>query len=1113
MIKFANKNFNTPINLVTFLSCHYATILNIKKVRGELKANNNNNASRLFAQKGLEHERHYLDTLKKDGRNIIEISKDLSFEKRIIQTNNAIKKGIEIIYQGVLYNKLWRGNADFLIKCNTASRLGNYSYEVLDTKLSKKAEVKHIIQLCMYSDLLNPIQGNVAKKIHLYLGNNQQYSFNIIDYIYYYNYTKEKFLKFIKSNHHNLYPEPCYHCRVCEWKNYCTEKWKKDDHLSLVANITNAQRKKLNKCDISTIEELARTEKKIMIPNLNREVFLRLRDQAILQHYKAITGKNKYHIISQSKGKGFERMPRIDQGDLFFDMEGDPFYPEGLEYLFGIYYKEDSRAIFKAYWAHDHREEKQSFIQFIDFLKSHFAKYPDAYIYHYNHYEITSLKRLSCKYTVCEEQLDNLLRQKRFIDLYIVIRESVRISEPGYSIKNLEVFYMNKRDDNVSTAVESIITYNKWRETKKKELLKEIASYNEVDCISTYLLRNWLVTLKPKESYWFKATENDKNINKVEKQEKHSEKQYNEYKKKLENILLTDEKKNLLHLLEFHNREAKIQWWNVFDRQNKYESELIEDTDCLGGLEIIAKPYKKNRSFIYFYKYPEQDTKLKKGSRVFDTETMKWIGDIIDINKTDRYVKIRRSIANDKLPHKLSVGPGGPVNSNLLRSAMYRVADRMIQKENINNCISDLLTRSIPRIKGKNPGDAIITSHNLYNELMKAISNMNNSYLFIQGPPGTGKTYISSHVIVNLMKEGKKIGITSNSHKVIHNLLSRIESVAQEQKFSFLGVKKVSSNNKETYFYGLFTTNETKCENISLKSNLFAGTAWLFAHEHFSERLDYLFIDEAGQVPLANVIAMATSTYNLILIGDQMQLSQPIKGVHPEGAGLSVLDYLLGDQSTIPVEKGIFLSQTRRLRHSICQFISESFYDCRLITHRDTLNKTLTLKNCNLPNEGIKFIDAKHEGCYQKSVEEGNIIYNLYNQLLGQKIQENKTTRKITRNDILVMSPYNVQVNYLRSLLSKNAKVGTIDIFQGQEAPLVIISMVTSNEECLPKNIEFLYSKNRLNVAISRAECLAIIVANPRLLEVPCKTIDQMRMVNTLCKVYSVSNNNFNYRK
>lgn len=245
---------------------------------------------------------------------------------------------------------------------------------------------------------------------------------------------------------------------------------------------------------------------------------------------------------------------------------------------------------------------------------------------------------------------------------------------------------------------------------------------------------------------------------------------------------------------------------------------------------------------------------------------------------------------------------------------------------------------------------------------------------------------------------------------------------------------------------------------------------------------------------------MATATKNIILVGDQMQLGQPIQGTHPGEAGLSVLEFLLGDHSTIPAERGIFLGQTRRMRPSICQFISDAFYDGRLTAHESTAERSLNLQGVDLPNEGIVMIPAAHEGCSQKSIEEGEIIKAKYHALLGQEFTyRDGSTRPITEDDILVVTPYNVQVNYLRSILPDNAKVGTVDKFQGQEAPIVLISMVTSSAEDLPRNIEFLYSKNRLNVAVSRAQCLAVVVANPKLLEIPCGTVEQMKLVNTFC--------------
>ena len=304
-------------------------------------------------------------------------------------------------------------------------------------------------------------------------------------------------------------------------------------------------------------------------------------------------------------------------------------------------------------------------------------------------------------------------------------------------------------------------------------------------------------------------------------------------------------------------------------------------------------------------------------------------------------------------------------------------------------------------------------------------------------------------------------------------------------------------------YEGLFIKPVAKMNKIPLETNLFAGTAWLFSDQYFvTNQVDYLFIDEAGQVGLANVIAMAASTKNIILVGDQMQLGQPIKGTHPGEAGLSVLEFLLGERSTVQEERGVFLNETYRLKPSICNFISKAFYDGRLTPNESTSKRSLDLKHMDIPNEGISLIEVNHEGCSQKSMEEGRIIKETYQKLLGQTFHDKDgKTRGITEDDILVVTPFNVQVNYLQSILPEHAKVGTVDKFQGQEAPIVLISMVTSSAQDLSRNIEFLYSKNRLNVAISRAQCLAVIIANPKLFEIPCKTVEQMKLVNTFCRL------------
>jgi uncharacterized protein len=1090
----------SPSDLVTFLGCRHASSLNVKALSEDMDKAEASTTGQLLQNKGLEHEATYLQQLKDEGKTVVEIPKDRNLQDRTQLTLEAMQSGADVIYQAVFLTMPWRGDADFLIKCNTPSNLGDFSYEVLDTKLTRTAEPKHIMQLCVYSELLTDLQGSRPTNMHLFLGDHEKHSFQVADFFYYYTRAKGRFEIYLQNLPAVSYPEPCSHCNFCPWRERCKAQWEKDDHLSLVANIQRSQMDKLRKAGVHTVADLANKVSDTKIPDLNRDVFLRLRSQAMLQHHKATTGEDKYEIISFLPGKGFTRMPVPDDGDLFFDMEGDPFYPNGLEYLFGVFYSKGDEKLFKPFWAHDHEAEKKTFKRFMDFLANHLTEHPCAHIYHYNHYETTALKRLACRYAVCEEQLDNLLRNQKFVDLYLVVRESIRTSEPGYSIKNMETFYMDKRTNAVTTAADSIVVYNEWRKTDTDELLQKIADYNKVDCVSTHLLRDWLLTLKPEDAPWFRDlieyAEEEK------PQRKDWEIEYEDYQTRLgvtdSNPLPINER--LSHLLEFHNREAKPQWWSSFERQNKYEDELIDDTECLGGLQQIGTPEPEKRSLIYSYCFPSQEYKLRVGTQAVDIAIMKNAGLIVGINEDANIVKIKREASKDPLPQRLSIGPPGPIDSKIIRSAIYRYADHVLKVPDKTHVATELLLRSVPLIQGRQSGEAVITSDDLHSDALEAIAALKNSYLFIQGPPGAGKTYTSSHIIVDLIKRGKKIGITSNSHKAIHNLLEKVESVAAEKCVQFHGIKKASSGNDQTIFDGQFIRSETKIDDMNLDANLFAGTAWTFSDPHFDGQLDYLFIDEAGQVATANVVAMATATRNIVLVGDQMQLGQPIQGTHPGEAGLSVLEFLLGNHSTIPAERGIFLGQTRRMRPSVCQFISDAFYDGRLTSHESTSERSLNLQNVDLPNEGIVMIPAEHEGCSQKSLEEGEIIKAKYHALLGQDfIYRDGNTRPITEDDILVLTPYNMQVNYLRSILPDNAKVGTVDKFQGQEAPIVLISMVTSNAEDLPRNIEFLYSKNRLNVAVSRAQCLAVVVANLKLLEIPCGTVEQMKLVNTFC--------------
>lgn len=1099
-------------DLMGFLGCRHSIFLDLVDLQTPLEKAEDNAQMQLIQERGLEHEREYLKSLCDDGLSIIEIAEDDGLQDRVAQTLVAMQQGVDVIYQAALWQAPWHGFADFLHRVETPSALGDFSYEAMDTKLSRRPEPRHVLQLCVYSDLLETAQGARPHSMSLVLGEGRKSTFRYNDFAYYYATIKQRFAAYAVYPPDTSKAEPCSFCTLCKWRELCQAQWQADDHLSLIADIRRTQIAKLEVAGITTVQALAQLGDDVTVPGMMRQTLGRLRAQARLQVAKRESGEDHVELLPPIDGRGFARLPQPDTGDLFFDMEGDPLYPDGLEYLFGFYYVVDGEPVFKLFWAHDHKAERQTFEAVIDFITAHLIHYPNAHIYHYNHYEETAIKRLSSRYATREAAVDDLLRRQKLVDLYKVVREAIRVSEPSYSLKNLETFYMEKREAEVTNAGDSIVVYEQWRKNGDDALLQQISKYNEDDCRSTLLLRGWLLTQRPADVPWFDGTASEPSEAQQQAQSEAEEWRVTYERQLLDNAADQDRayREIVSQLLEFHRREDKPQWWAMFDRQSRSDEELVEDTECLGGLQADPDqpPYPDKRSLVFTYRFPPQETKLKMGDSCFQAATLNPAGTIIAFDPDQRTVSLRRGKTQGLLPATLSVIPGGPIRSDVLKQAVYRYADGVIAGNGRFAAIQALLRRAMPTIDD-HPEDMPIISENrdVLASTITAVANLRDSYLFIQGPPGTGKTYTASHVIVALLRKGKKVGVSSNSHKAINNLLTGIERVAIEQGVQFQGLKKSTGGQPETFFNGVLIKDVTRNEQIVLHADLIAGTAWLFAREEFDEILDYLFVDEAGQVSLANIIAIGTSTRNIVLVGDQMQLGQPIQGVHPGDSGTSTLAYLLQDDATVAPDRGIFLHTTWRMHDNICRFISDAVYDGALHPAMDNRQQVLLLNGATHPalrEHGIQFVPAEHSGCSQKSEAEGDMIREVYASLMQQQFQNRQgEVGQMGCDNVMIVTPYNVQVNYLRTILPEDARVGTVDMFQGQEAEVVLISMVTSSGDDLPRHIEFLYSKNRLNVAISRARTLAVLIASPQLLEIACQTIDQMRLVNTLCWVKS----------
>lgn len=534
------------------------------------------------------------------------------------------------------------------------------------------------------------------------------------------------------------------------------------------------------------------------------------------------------------------------------------------------------------------------------------------------------------------------------------------------------------------------------------------------------------------------------------------------------------------------------------------DQELIDDSESIGGLERdeSVPPVKEKKSLVFTYRFPPQEHKFDAGDDAHDRKER--AGEIFRIDDANGVVELKRGATLLKLPDPTALIPKPSVNSGVLREALQRFAAAVVDHGLAGNpyrAATDILLANVPRVIGTPLGE-----QEEWRDILDATRRLDDSYLFVQGPPGSGKTFHGARAIVELLRAGKRVGVTSSSHKAIHNLLDEVENVAHSAGYWFRGLKKSGDGGDSAFVSKLpnpmieATKKADDCADPSIR--FIAGTPWLFsAPDH--RTVDYLFVDEAGQVSLANALAAATAARNVVLLGDPLQLAQVSQGSHPDGVSVSVLEHLLGRHKTVPRDRGIFLEESWRMHPDVCGFVSEIVYDSRLRSADECATQAVTIDG--VVETGLRFMPVEHEGNSQSSEEEAEQIASAIRRMLGGTFTNSKgKTAPLRPADFLIVAAYNAQVRTLNRALAdaglQNVPVGTVDKFQGRQAPIVFFSMATSSGAELPRDVEFLFSRNRLNVAISRARCLAIVVASPRLLDVDCSSPEQMRLVNGLCR-------------
>jgi uncharacterized protein len=1122
----------SPSDVANFLACHHLLTLDRAEADGTAKRPYFHDLGvELLRELGSRHEQAHLHRLIDQGLDVATIPTDVSWAEGTAQTLAALGLGASVIYQATFQHGPWHGRSDFLIRAPKPSQLGAWSYEPLETKLARSTKAGALIQLCFYADLLSEIQGVQPEWVHTVLGNGAEpEKYPLEQYIAYFRRLKRDF-EAAYGKEPNSYPEPVEHCDVCSWFTVCDKRRHDDDHLSLVPGTTRNQRKVLVASGVHTVASLAALDlgPKPKLDGIGSNALLRIHNQARIQVEGRKVGDGVYELLDPAQpNTGLAALPEPSPGDLFLDLEGDSFaFQTGLEFLMGVLVVPEQAGgepSYRGLWSFDRKEEKEAFSNFIALVMERWKKHPGMHVYHYAPYEPTQIKRMAGQHGVCIDEVDQLLRARIFVDLYRVVRQGVRASVESYSIKKIEGFYEFKR---AVPARDSVLALQAFAAALAlgnphdipANILCSIESYNRDDCLSAWHLRTW-VEERRLELEAKTGTALARPTFEQEKEEELSP-QTQQVRALMERLTFglpaeeaewTSEQRAtwlLAQMLEYHRREDKSAWWEYFRQCDLTDDELVEDKNALGGLKYVGPMGQVKKSIVHRYSFPPQDHSIDLAFQIHDPKTKASAGIVVAIDDLNGTIDLRRGISS-QVPHPTSLVPQNVLGAEAQRDSLMRlgewVAENGVSGPGPFQAARDILLRHSPRV-------ALANLENMYDQNGQMTKTARQtlhslceqpSALPLQGPPGSGKSYSGARMIAELVRRGYRIGITAVSHKVISNLLQYACSAARADNIPLNAVQKANDTDgcPDRMVEQVDDNKEILDAVRSGTVNVVAGTPWLWARSEMADSVEVLFVDEAGQMSLADVLAISQAAKSMVLLGDPQQLDQPQKGVHPPGVDVSALAHLLSGRATIEPDKGLFLKETWRLHPDICGFTSELFYDGRLTARPENRNQRLNT-NEPLDGTGLRYIPVRHNGNQNESPEEVAKIKELVNSLLASGATwADKTGEQspLTLKDILVVAPYNAQVSALAKVLPVGARVGTVDKFQGQQAAVVIYSMTTSTPEEAPRGMEFLYSLNRLNVAVSRAQCVAVIVASPALFQVDCKTPRQIQLANALCR-------------
>jgi uncharacterized protein len=1117
-------------DLSNHLACRHVTTLDLQLARGERMAPDWAAPDlKVIQELGLRHETAYLTHLTTQGLVVGNLGHiDHKEETRLLaETLALMERGAQVIAQGALSDGEWFGRPDVLRRVEKHSDRWKWSYQVVDTKLARETKATTILQLSLYSDLLKQIQGMEPEFLWVvppgegFAGEK----YRVSEYAAYYRHVRKRLLKAVgEKASRETYPEPVEHCNVCRWFKECDARRRADDHLSLVAGIRRQQRGQLEEWNAETMAKLAA----LPIPLRERPKhgskagYEKVQKQARVQVEGRTEKKLKHEpILPVTEGMGFCRLPEPSVGDMFVDLEGDPFVGEnGLQYLFGFAVLDVPGELkYEKRWALNREEEKRGFEWLVDQIMRRREAHPNMHVYHFGAYEPGALKRLMGMYATREDEIDRLLRAGALVDLHQAYKQGVRASVEEYSLKKVEAFYGFDRETPLEASrvamryVEHRLELGRMGKELPEEIRETMEGYNAEDCVSTARLREWLegereklvtsgieVRRLPEKS----GDPNEKLKDKLDRVAALTELLSAEIP--ADPAARTEEQAArwlLAQLLSWHRREDKRAWQDGYRYAEMNDEDLLDERVGLTRMSFLERVESGRQVPTDRYSFEPQRSNVRTGKELYYGDEK--FGEVVMIDQAKGMVDIKKTKKTAEVHPSTVYMWSAPLPTDSQAGSLYRIgawtAENGVAVAGRYRAGRDLLLRRPPRlINGRKLQQ--LASETAVDTANRIVLALEDSVFAIQGPPGSGKTYTGARMICELVKLGKRIGVAALSHKVIRKLLDDVVAAAREM--SFEGVRCLHRDKEGEQSQGVDVARVDNDEAwgalITGKANVVGGTSWLWSPEKAFESVDVLFIDEAGQMSLADVLAVSQAAKKLVLLGDPQQLERPTKGSHPDGAEKSALEHLLDGRKTIPADLGFLLPQTWRLHPKVCKYTAEFFYDDKLRAHPISRSRVLEGHKW-LDGAGLWFVPVGHEGNRNSSAEEVEVAARIVEGLLKPDVKwfySAGNSRRLKEEDILIVAPYNAQVSDLCARLPK-MRIGTVDKFQGQEAPVVIYSLTTSSPEEAPRGMEFLYSLNRLNVASSRAMTTVILVGSPKLFEPECRTPRQMQLANAFC--------------